>query len=166
MYVCDATGTMLGLKMELLKQQVAKAIDALPPDAQFNVIFFRSGEDDDDAPMFQTLEVASPANKRRALARINDTSVRGAGTNPIPAMRQALSGKPERVVLLTDGEFNRDAKYPEVRRSVRGWNVGKASRIDTILLMSDDAQAEAVLREIAKDSGGQFRKVLESDMKK
>ena len=166
-YICDATGTMLGLKFDLLKQQLAKAVDILKPIQQFNVIFFRGGSNDDawSLPMFKGLEVANPANKQKAFKIMNETSVLGAGTNPIPALKQAFAQKPQLIYFLTDGEFNNYASYEDVLAEVAKLNADKTVKVNTILMMSDDAQAEKTLKAMASQNGGVFKKVLETDLR-
>ena len=166
-YICDATGTMLGLKFDLLKQQLAKAIDILKPIQKYNVIFFRGGSSDDQwaMPLAQTLLPASPSNKQKAYKFMNETSVLGAGTNPIPALKQAFAQKPQLIYFLTDGEFNNYASYGDVLAEVAKLNADKSVKVNTILMMSDDPQAEATLKEMANQNGGVFKKVLETDLR-
>jgi hypothetical protein len=97
-YICDATGTMLGLKFELLRQQLAKAVGDLKPIQKFNVIFFKGGNDTDNVwavPLDKTkLQPATPGNKQKAFKFVKETSVLGNGTNPIPALKMAFEQKP------------------------------------------------------------------------
>ena len=166
-YVCDATGTMLGLKFELLKQQLVKSIDALKPVQSFNVIFFRGGSTDGEwaMPLRNALLPATPANKAAATKFLSGTSVLGNGTNPLPALRQAFAQRPQVVYFLTDGEFNNFASYDDVVAEVAKMNAGGAVQVNTILLMSDDAQAEAALRKIATAHRGTFKKVSDADLR-
>lgn len=166
-YICDATGTMLGLKFELLKQQLAKAIDILKPVQGFNVIFFKGGSTDAEwaKALANALLPATPMNKQKAFKEINETSVLGNGTNPIPAIKQAFSQKPQLIYFLTDGEFNNFASYDDVLNEVAKLNADKSVKINTILMMGEDSKAEETLRKMAKDNGGVFKKVLESDLR-
>jgi hypothetical protein len=167
-YVCDATGTMLGLKFELMKQQLARAIDALPEGTRFNIIFFRGGSTDAEwaNPLSNKLLVATPAEKRDAVAFVGKVRVLGNGTNPIPALMLALGLRPDRMVFLTDGEFNNFVSYDDVLRTVGRLNVGQRTQVDTILMMGEDRKAEETLQKLAADAGGRFRKVLEADLRK
>ena len=63
-YVCDASGSMMGLPFDLVKMELHKAIDVLVPTQAFNVIFFQKGI----AEPFSrdSLVVANPNNKDRA----------------------------------------------------------------------------------------------------
>jgi len=166
-YICDATGTMLGLKFELLKQQLAKAIDILRPVQSFNVVFFKGGNTDAEwaKAIYNKLTQATPMNKQKAFKEINETSVLGNGTNPIPALKQAFAQKPQLIYFLTDGEFNNFASYDDVLNEVAKLNADKSVRINTILMMGEDDKAEETLKKMAKDNGGVFKKVLETDLR-
>jgi hypothetical protein len=67
-YICDATGTMLGLKYTLLKRELHKAIDILKPIQGFNIVFFKGGDTDADwsNPFARELLVAKQAEKTLA----------------------------------------------------------------------------------------------------
>jgi hypothetical protein len=165
-YICDATGTMLGLKFELLKKQLFKAIDVLKPIQGFNVIFFKGGDSDKDwaNPFSKELEVARPATKQRATQFIETFQVLGKGTNPLPALRMAFTQKPQLVYFLTDGQFDNVVSYEQVLAEVRRLNADKSVKVNTIAFMSEDEKAEEALEKMAKENGGTFRKVTEKDL--
>jgi hypothetical protein len=166
-YVCDATGTMLGLKFELLKQQLKAAIDNHKPIQDFNIIFFRgmSSSSEWSMPLEKRLIKATPANKQKSFKFIDEISVLGNSTNPLPALEQAFQMQPQMIIFLTDGEFNNFASYQEVLAEVDKLNPNRTVRVNTILMMSDDSKAEDTLREMATRNGGNFRKVEEKDLR-
>ena len=166
-YICDATGTMLGLKFELLKQQLKAAVDNHKPIQDFNIIFFRGGSTDNEwsMPMEKRMLKATPSNKQKSFKFVDELSVLGNGTNPVPAIQEAFKMQPELIIFLTDGEFNNFASYAEVLAEVKKLNPDNKVRINTILMMGEDEKAEETLRQMASDNGGNFRKVLETDLR-
>jgi hypothetical protein len=165
-FVCDATGTMLGLKYKLLQKQVYKAIESLSSQQSFNVIFFLGGDSDAEwaRPFSTKLESATPEAKANARTFVERLAVGGKGTNPLPALRRALQSRPEVVYFLTDGEFNNVVSYEQVIAEVRKMNASKAVRLNTIAFMSDDERAEQALKQLASENGGNFRKVSDRDL--
>jgi hypothetical protein len=165
-YICDATGTMIGLKYKLLQKQLYKAIDILKPTQGFNVIFFRGGDADADwnQPLAKELIVAKPDNKQKARKFIETFEVVGKGTNPLPALRTAFAQKPQLVYFLTDGQFDNVVSYDQVLAEVRRLNADKSVKINTIAFMSEDAKAEEALQTMARENGGKFVKVSDRDL--
>ncbi len=165
-YICDATGTMLGLKYKLLQKELYKALDILKPIQGFNIIFFKGGDSDSDwaNPYARELVVANPANKQKGRQFIESFQVVGAGTNPLPALRLAFAQKPQLVYFLTDGQFDNVVRYQQVLAEVRSLNADKSVKLNTIAFMSEDAQAEKTLADLATENGGRFVKVTERDL--
>ena len=165
-YVCDATGTMLGLKFKLLQKQLYKAIDILKPIQGFNVIFFKGGDSNAEwsNPFADELVVANPQNKQRVRQYIDQFQVVGKGTNPLPALQAAFAQKPQLVYFLTDGEFNNVVGYEQVLAEVRRLNGDKSVKVNTIAFMSDDPKAEEALQKMARENGGRFVKVSDRDL--
>ncbi|HLL89666.1 MAG TPA: hypothetical protein VK324_10200, partial [Tepidisphaeraceae bacterium] len=164
-YVCDATGTMLGLRFTLLQNQLTKAVDILKPIQRFNVVFFHGEQGGKRATaMDQTLVNASPATKQKAFTFIKQTSLGGGGTDPIPALKTAFGMKPQLVYFLSDGKFNDLSSYDEVIAEIRKLNPDKQAKVNTILFEGEDPLAEACLRKIAEENGGVFKIVKIKDL--
>jgi len=165
-YVCDATGTMLGLKFKLLQKQLYKAIDILKPIQGFNVVFFKGGDSNAEwsNPFAEELVVANPQNKQRVRQFIDQFQVVGKGTNPLPALQAAFAQKPQLVYFLTDGEFNNVVGYEQVLAEVRRLNADKTVKVNTIAFMSVDPKAEEALQKMARENGGRFVKVSDRDL--
>jgi hypothetical protein len=161
-FLCDCSGSMLGvfgrLKQEL-KQQIA-GLD-VADGQQFNVIFFS-----DDAPralFADGMHLATALEKKLAEDFIDNTVAAG-GTIPVPAIQMAMHQKPELIYLLTDG-FDQVASFDEVVNSFRANNRNGQTHVDCIFLQSDaDPKLEQVLKQIADESHGHFRKIFKSDM--
>ena len=163
-YVCDASGSMMGLPFDLLKIELKKAVDVLIPSQAFNICFFQKGAAEPFAK--QGMLVANPANKARAYQWLQDMTV-SSNSDPIPTLKLIFGQRPQLVYLLTDGAFdNNDAVVAEIRRL----NAQKQTRINTIAFFSPDAPesdrkaCEAVLRRIAEENGGKFKVVLTTDL--
>jgi hypothetical protein len=165
-YVCDASGSMMGLPFDLLKIELKKAVDMLVPSQAFNIAFFQKGAAEPLSK--QAMLVANPANKTKAYQWLADMTV-ASNSDPIPSLKLVFSQKPQLMYLLTDGAFDdNDAVIAEIKRL----NPQKQTRINTIAFFSPDAPAsdrkvcEDVLRRIAEENGGRFKVVLTTDLTK
>ncbi len=161
-YLCDCSGSMLGvfgrLKQEL-KQQIA-GLD-LADGQQFNIIFFSDGS---PRVLFADgLHIAGDSEKKLADDFI-DNAVAAGGTVPVPAIKLAMTEKPDLIYLLTDG-FDQVANFDEVVRAFSSDNREGQTHVDCIFLQADeDPKLEQVLRQIADEAHGHFRKILKSEM--
>ncbi|MEO6435835.1 MAG: hypothetical protein ABIP55_08745, partial [Tepidisphaeraceae bacterium] len=165
-YVCDASGSMMGLPFDLLKIELKKAVDKLIANQAFNICFFQKGGSDPFSK--QSLVMANGNNKSKAYEWLQQLTV-ASNSNPIPSLKLVFSQKPQLIYLLTDGAFDdNDAVIGEIRRL----NAEKKSKINTIAFFSPEAPAsdrkvcEDVLRAIASENGGQFKVVLTTDLTK
>lgn len=162
-YVCDASGSMMGLPFDLLKIELRKAVEVLVPSQAFNIIFFQKGQAE---PLSQTLLVANGVNKSKSYKWLGDENV-ASNSDPLPALKLAFQQRVQLIYLLTDGAFDDNNV---VVAELKKLNSGKRTRINTIAFFSPDAPesdrkaCEDVLRTIASDSGGQFKVVLTTDL--
>ena len=159
-FVCDATGTMIN-RFALLRMELARAIAQLLPVQSYNVVFFR--DRDAAAANKDGLLLASNDNRRKTRQFLEDFSPSGQ-TNPLPALKLAFAQKPELVYFLTDGEFNNLVSYEEVLSEMARLNPGRRVRVNTISFGSHDAEAEEVLKRIAQENGGVYKRVTEEDL--
>ena len=165
-YVCDSSGSMMGLPFDLLKIELKKAVDMLVPSQAFNICFFQKGAAEPLSK--QAMLVANPANKAKAYQWLQDMTV-ASNSDPIPSLKLVFSQRPDLMYLLTDGAFDdNDAVIAEIKRL----NAQRKTRINTIAFFSPDAPAsdrkvcEDVLRRIAEENGGRFKVVLTTDLTK
>ncbi|MEA2709856.1 MAG: hypothetical protein QOF78_2457 [Phycisphaerales bacterium] len=165
-YVCDASGSMMGLPFDLLKIELKKAVDILVPSQAFNICFFQKGGSEPFSK--PSMMVANPANKAKAYQWLADMTV-SSNSDPIPSLKLMFGQRPQLMYLLTDGAFDdNDAVIAEIKRL----NVNKQTRINTIAFFVPDAPAsdrkvcEDVLRRIAEENGGKFKVVLTTDLTK
>lgn len=73
----------------------------------------------------------------------------GGGTNPMAAMSVAIAYRPERIVLLSDGEFDTTCS---TTITMMNKQYGKSARIDCVGLMEN----VRVLRDIAAQNKGTY----------
>jgi Ca-activated chloride channel family protein len=163
-FVCDASGSMLGLPFDLLKQQIRVAVENLRPEQSFNIILFRKGV---PRPLSaRELLAADEKNKAEAYAWLAAQDVASI-SDPIPSLRLAFAQGPEVIYLLTDGGFdNNDAVIQQIARM----NAEKRTCVHTIAFLSPDAPAAErekcarVLGKIASENGGRFKVVLTTSL--
>jgi hypothetical protein len=153
-FVCDGTGTMDGLRKILLIRELNSTIAKLKPVQDFNVIFFKDGNNAGvEAVDPNKLIPATPANVRRTAEVLNKVSFMGA-TNPLPAIELAFKQKPQLMYILSDGEFDNLVSYDDVIKRIAELNSDKKVAINTILFGDRDPRAEQALKKIAGDNGG------------
>ena len=153
-FICDGTGTMVGLKDTLVKRELRSTISKLTPRQQFNVIYFKNG-DNAEAVDKNALIPATPQNIKRMGTFLDGLAPQGA-TNPIPAIEMAFKMKPQLLYILSDGEFNDLVPYADVIKRIAELNADKKTRVNTILFGERADEAEKTMKQIAKDSGGNF----------
>ena len=162
-FVCDASGSMINT-FGSLKAELVKAVTRLKSIQGFNIIFF---QDEKAAALDQGLLFATPENKRRAMQWLETITTTGT-TNPIPGIEQAFRNKPQLIYLLTDADF---PDNNAVRNAISRLNAGKQTKLNTIIFVpgtggADDASQSFItlMKQIAKDNGGVFSHVKESDL--
>jgi hypothetical protein len=178
-YVCDASGSMLGLKWTILKEELRRSIDGLKPIQRFDVIFFKDGKffalDNSE------LVVANRDNLKRAATFIEEAST-GPSSDPLAALKLAIRLKPQLMYFLSDGEINAEVE-PAVQQLVaQAIRENAELRIVSLLLTapaSDDLpvsrrreadadreRARRSLEAFATASKGRFRVVDTSELRR
>jgi len=161
-FVCDATGSMFN-KMAILKAELQDAVNSLKPFQSFNIIFYYDGPKVQAADMSELLP-ATLDSKRNAFKFLDDVTATGQ-TDPIPAIQLAFGQHPDLIYLLSDGGLDDNLRTnKEVTDELDHLNPGHKVKINTIMFDSYQAEAEAVMSKIAKDTGGKYRYVKESDL--
>jgi hypothetical protein len=162
LFLCDGTGTMVGLKFDLLKHELNATIGKFKPSTSFNVMLFA----DEKADAFdKALVAATPQNKRKLADYLSKASARGA-TKPLPGLQAAFAQKPEVIFFLSDGAFDNLVSYDEVIKTIDTLNKDRKVRVYTILFGERDEKAEQTLRKIAADHGGVFKMVTTDQLLK
>ena len=165
-YVCDASGSMFSGsgedtrgRSDELERELKNSIASLNAGQTFGVLFFNQGQP--QALNNGDLRAATRNFKRAANDFIDTINYTG-DTQPLPALELAFRQEPQLVYLLTDGAFTTPAD--EVLDRLRALNPDRRVRVNTILFLNNDAQVEAVLRQIAEEHGGTFRQVSRDDL--
>ncbi|HET6442147.1 MAG TPA: VWA domain-containing protein [Phycisphaerae bacterium] len=152
-YVLDRSGSMTD-SMDYVKFEVKQAIGELGEANEFHVIFYSSGPPV-EMPTRRLVE-ATERNKQLAFEFIDGVIPQGK-TDPSKALERAFAVKPERIYLLTDGEFDR-----AIIDLVKRLNPDKQVAVHTIGFLYK--LSEEVLKEVARENGGEYRFVSEKDL--
>ena len=144
-FVIDFSGSMEP-RLHYAKEELKRAVGALPASQHFQVIFFDTG-----AHIMPpgSLVQATAANKAQADAFI-DQMGSGGGTNPSDALRGAFGLGADTIVLLTDGQFDNS-----IIALVDGLNATRSTRVHTIGFFSLGSQD--ILRQVAARNGGTYK---------
>lgn len=143
-YVIDVSGSMRGERYVRVCDELIEAIDGLKDRQRFNIVLFST-----IATVFhqEGLVVATHDVKRAAAGWLRNQSC-GGGTDPSDAMEAAILMTPQKIVILSDGEF--DGMVPVYITSL---NHSLDATIDCI---GFDPQS-LTLKEIATNNGpGRF----------
>ena len=144
-YVIDVSGSMqTSDRLPRVISALKRAVDLLKPDQKFTVILFDDSTHTD--PIGMGLLFANAKNKQ-AIYDWLDNAPGGGGTNPLPAMITAIQQKPERIILLSDGEFDPSSVFAITQANQS--NVLPA-KIDCVGLMEE----VETLKEIARLNTG------------
>jgi hypothetical protein len=145
-FVVDVSGSMKGRRLYRARQELTRSLESLRTDQQFFVIFFSDGALPmaSDKMLPATSENVSETIKW--LKRVDS----GGGTNPLPGLLMAMQLDPDAIFLMTDGKFD-----PQIVWAVEQAKPVKPIPIYTISFAS--RSAEALLRAIAEQTGGDYR---------
>jgi hypothetical protein len=155
-FVVDGTGTMNGIKFDLVKRELKSTISKLKPTQKFNVIFFyENNETFAKGVDPKTLLDATDPAKKKAYEFLDNFSAIGS-TNPLPAIEMAFKMQPQLMYVLSDGEFDNRVSYADVIKAVSGLNADKKVRVNTIMFGDRDPKAEDALKQIATGNGGAY----------
>ncbi len=162
-YVCDGSGSLVGIKEYVLKAELKNAVANLAPIQAFNVLIFQENPDSHFLAINQNIAMATPNNKTLLFNFLDQTlSFRGT-TNPIPALQEAFAEQPQLIFLLTDGDFD-DPDGSVVLAKINELNADKKVHVNTILLLGSKAEKdtykdfEQTMTDIATQNGGVYKK--------
>ncbi len=161
-YLVDCSGSMLDA-LDVVKHEMVRSISFLDSSEgqTFHVLFFSDGKPVENPS--RRMVPATEGNKRAAakfMGGVRAASTTGQ-TNPIPGLQRAFRAlqsvpadkKGKVIYLLTDGEFYDNER---VLQAVRKLNAAGKVRIYTALYGSRSPMAIKTLKQIARDSGGEF----------
>ncbi len=153
LYIVDRSGSMMfGERMEIAMRELRESIESLPDYTSFRVIFFSSDLLEPDFQRGWTR--ATGANIRRYLNWLDRVDP-GGGTNPRPAFLLAFEMRPRPDVIF----FMTDGIIPDLSaEEISGINQ-RGDRVVIHTIAFGDQGSEQLLRQIARDSRGQYRYV-------
>lgn len=149
-YVVDCSGSMAGDPYARATMELLSSIANLEKTQQFFVILYST----ESYPMFyptlsQEFFSATDDSLRQTKIWLKDFSDGGGGTNPEPALEQALAMNPDAIYFLTDG-----AIPPTTPTTVSNAN-SKKTPVHTIGFVN--RAGEEVLKRIAEENRGQYK---------
>ncbi len=153
-YVVDRSGSMLHTFF-FVQEELKRSINGLRRSQKFHVIFFNEGTPLEPPP--RALVSAIGGRKEAFFTFLARVSPSG-GTNPEPAIRRALSLKPDLVYLLSDGiDFD-----PGLLERLARWNKDLGAKFFTIAYV--DQTGRGILEAIARETAGDFTFVSENEL--
>lgn len=128
----DDGGVPRSTRMDVVRAELAGALDSLSDGAEFNVLLFS----DDVDRWSNGLEPAGESSLRKAKAFVAREAPSG-GTNLHAALREAFSDqRVDSIVLFSDGEPSMgEVRDPdELLETLERWNTGRGMRIDCVAI--------------------------------
>jgi len=153
-YVLDASGSMLealdGVKRRLLIDLGRLSYDGKTGRGYFfGVMFYRTNVE----AFWSSLLPATDANKIAAARWVRKVQARDE-TDPIPALKRAFALRPDYIVILSDGEFDR-----KVLDVVEALQKPRTRRVRIVTVAYGDDFSGKNLQELARRNGGRFVRI-------
>jgi hypothetical protein len=172
-YVCDASGSMVGQGDDALKTELKRDIANLSPIQQFNILIFHETR---TGSLYQSLSdkllMGTPSSKVSAFDFVDNLPFSSVN-NPIPALEEAFREQPQLVFLLSHGDFNNrynTTNNKEVLDKVDELNRDKKVHVNTILLLGERRKEverkdlELIMKTLADRNGGVYKKFYSDDL--
>ncbi|HEX8325440.1 MAG TPA: hypothetical protein VF595_16170 [Tepidisphaeraceae bacterium] len=140
-----------------LRDLTVKSVRSLGPDRLFQVVLWDNGSTDAYPALTPGYASAAEAEK---LTRWFDQVSTGRSTDALPALRLALAGRPDTVVLATGKSLQLDASFAESVLTVRP--AGSTTRVHAFSL--GESAPDDPLRVIARRTSGQFKLLSGADL--
>ena len=155
-FLIDRSGSMADT-FDFVRNELMRSIAGLSPEQSYHVIFFSRGRAVENPP--KRLIRATEDNKKRTYDFLDTIRAEGR-TDPRQAIRRAFlvgGGPPDLVILLTDGEFDR-----ELVRVIQRLNRTGGIRVSTISFIY--RVGETLLKKIAQENGGTYKHVSSDEV--
>jgi hypothetical protein len=146
-------GKTLATRQAILQKQLSEYVQQFDKQIYFNIITFSSTF----TSMSEELMSANMENQQKALDFIEKMRT-SRGTDIKPSLDFALSQKPQKIFLLTDGEVWRH----DLCSRIQCMNVDPKVQVDTTFFAPRDEshpwaiRARRLMRDIANATGGEF----------
>lgn len=155
-FVIDVSGSMAeaasdGTKLDVVKKEMKKAIEAMDKTYKFNMLFYNHGF----RMWKQELQRATKQIKEEAKAEIDRQMPMGM-TNIWASLKKAMEdGDTKLIILLSDGLPTAGiTDTNKILEDVRKWNKYRKIQINTVGMQGADFD---FLRKLAEQNGGVFR---------
>ncbi|MDP7011599.1 MAG: hypothetical protein QF685_09485 [Verrucomicrobiota bacterium] len=151
-YLVDSSGSMgMGMRFQKEKKELIRSIRTLRPHMKFTVIFY------DDVPHHNGPIKLFDVTKENIRLMTQWVADRRLGNNNymIPALKGAMTLKPDTIFLLSDGMP--DFTPERVCADVKKLNPGQKVVINAVSL--HDPEGRLLMKRIAKENKGEFRYV-------
>jgi uncharacterized protein with von Willebrand factor type A (vWA) domain len=150
-FIVDISGSMLGPKLDRMKDELTKSVKALDADAEFSVVFFAGG-----ARVMEQTWMKARTDRDRAVNLIAQQGCDG-GTDPTAAFQFAfgtLSPIPDCIFFMTDGQIP-----PTIPALVRSLNNARIpTEIHSIVIGSaaEEPMMRPLMEQIANENHGSY----------
>ena len=151
-FLVDRSGSMLEV-FDHVRAMLLRDIAALDAGQEMNVLFFSTGRPVALGPRPVRADDAVKAECRTFVERI----VPAGRSDPLPGVEQALPMRPDAIVMLTDGEFDKKL-LDEVTRL----DPDRRTRFYTVAVLYNTGAA--LLKELAARTGGKYRFVSAQEL--
>ena len=159
-YVIDRSVSMgPNGKLARAKHELLRSLEQLPADARFQIILFNRSVETLNSDNGMTLLPANPENRRRA-AQFLSSALSEGGTRALPALKRALTLKPDVIFFLSDAEDMSDRDVREITHI----NAGRTEIQVVVLEEGHHDNQNSVLSMLAHSNRGKLRSVAESSM--
>ncbi|MBX3418646.1 MAG: VWA domain-containing protein [Pirellulaceae bacterium] len=158
-FVLDCSGSMSGMRWEVMVNEVMNSIRSLDEGSMFLVILYssRAWAMFDTMPRDTILIPAHKENVDRFAVWLSRQRPNG-GTLPMEAMGVALRMNPDAIFLLSDGEFQDDtAGFLRANNVVRASSKNEMKQIPIHTIALDFTLGALTLQQIAGENKGQYR---------
>ena len=167
-FVIDASGSLIDT-LPFVIDELKKTINNLSERQQFTVIFFNNNDAMEVPTPNRGFKRATSEAKQKVIDWIGQNIIPGGGSNPIPALKLALSYRPDLVFLLSDEIEGQGSYAVDQRRLLQA--IGEANsagtKICTIQFLYRSRLAElgleGTMELIAEQSGGTYKFVDSSE---
>jgi hypothetical protein len=159
-YVIDRSVSMgPNGKLARAKRELLRSLEQLPADARFQIILFNRSVEILNGDQGMGLLRATLENRRRA-AQFFSSALSEGGTLPVPALKRALTLKPDVIFFLSDAEDMNDRDVREITHL----NAGRTEIQVVVLEEAHHEKQNSVLSMLAHSNRGKVRSVAESPM--
>ncbi|MBL8878275.1 MAG: hypothetical protein JNG88_04065 [Phycisphaerales bacterium] len=167
-YVVDYSGSII-VAVDELKRELKRSVGALTASQTFNVILFYERRNKVVTESLSSgLQPATPENKRSFFEWIDKHAPEGS-TEPLAAIRRAISASPDAIFFFSDGYFD-DTVVRDTATALKGKKTQLHTLVFDELLLQDTSGLPRLtsgakrLKTLAEASGGSTKVVTGLDL--